>query len=429
MQTPVASVERPPSSVDSFELNRLNLGWLVKLRWASVVGQAMTILGVEFALDVPLPLAPLAAIVAVEIVINVACSEWHRRRIPVRERYLSWLIAIDLLLFTGLLYLTGGPSNPFSSLYLIHLSLAALAVGPRHTWALVALTLGCSAALFQGHVPLEMGGHDHAAMGHYGMHLKGMWVALGVSAAFIVYFLDRLKRALAERETQLRLARDRTARQERLAGLAALAAGAAHELASPLATIAVASKELERALSDTPAGEDAHLIRSEVGRCSEILSELALDAGQARGEPPTATRIGGLLTNLKRGFGDEPRIAIVIDDSLREREIFTHPRLLTRALKSVVGNALDAIDSAGSVRVEAELRDRRLCLRVTDDGAGMSPEVAARALDPFYSTKPPGQGMGLGLFVAATIAEQLGGELTLRSEPGRGTTVSVEIRT
>ena len=429
MQTPAASAVRPPASVDSIEVNRLNLGWLVKLRWASVIGQVATILGVEFAMGVPLPLAPLAAIVAVEVLTNVACSQWHRRRITVRERHLSWLIALDLLLFTGLLYLTGGPTNPFSSLYLVHLSLAALAVGQRHTWALVALTLACSAALFQGHVPLEMGGHDHAAMGHYGMHLKGMWVALGVAAAFIVYFLDRLKRALAEREGELRLARERTARQEHLAGLAALAAGAAHELASPLATIAVVAKELERALSETPAGEDARLIRSEVGRCSEILSELAVDAGQARGEPPTATRVGELLTNLKKTLGDDARISLAFEDGLGDREILTHPRLLSRALKSVVENALDAVGPSGSVQVDAELREGRLRLLVTDDGCGMSPEVAARALAPFYSTKQPGKGMGLGLFLAANIAEQLGGELTLRSEPGQGTTVSMEIGT
>ncbi|MCE7894360.1 MAG: sensor histidine kinase, partial [Sorangiineae bacterium PRO1] len=218
--------ERTPSS-ELAEVNRLNLSWLVWLRWASIAGQSATILGVHFAMAVPLPLAPLAAIVAVEVLTNVACALWLRRDPVVRERGIALLIALDLLLFTGLLYLTGGPTNPFSSLYLIHLALAALAVGARYTWALVGLTLACSAALFLGHVPLEMGGHDHAAMGHYGMHLKGMWVALGVSACFIVYFLDRLKRALVERELELRRARERTARQERLAGLAALAAGAA----------------------------------------------------------------------------------------------------------------------------------------------------------------------------------------------------------
>ena len=427
MHSRVASTDGPPAGVELVDVNRLNLGWLVKLRWASIGGQAATILGVEYAMGVPLPLAPLTAIVGVEVGTNLACAFWHRRRPAVRERHLALLIALDLMLFTGLLYLTGGPTNPFSSLYLVHLSLAALAVGPRFTWALVALTLACSAALFQGHVPLEMGGHDHAAMGHYGMHLKGMWVALGVAAVFIVYFLDRLKRALADREVELRRARERTARQERLAGLAALAAGAAHELASPLATIAVVAKELERSLAAAPAADDARLIRSEVTRCSDILAELAVDAGQARGDPPTSVRLGELIASVKRGLGDDARIVTQLDAALAAREIRTHVRLLTRALKSIVDNGLDAVGEGGQVRLEAQLLGDRLSLSVVDDGPGMSPEVLARALDPFFTTKPTGQGMGLGLFLAASVAEQLGGELQLRSELGSGTAVTLEI--
>lgn len=427
MRSLVESADGPPASIELVDVNRLNLGWLLKLRWASIVGQSATILGVEYVMGVQLPLGALAAIVGLEAVTNLACAVWHRRRPVVLERHLALLIGLDLALFTGLLYFTGGPTNPFSSLYLIHLSLAALAVGPRYTWTLVAVTLACSAALFQGHVPLAMGGHDHAAMGHYGMHLKGMWVALGVAAVFIVYFLDRLKRALADRESELRRARERTARQERLAGLAALAAGAAHELASPLATIAVVAKELERGLALQPAAEDARLIRSEVGRCSDILAELAVDAGQARGDPPTTIRLGALIAGVKHGLGDDPRIVSTTDDALAGREIRTHVRLLTRALKSVVDNGLHAVGERGQVRLGAEMVGGRLTLSVSDDGPGMTPEVAARALDPFFTTKPTGQGMGLGLFLAASVAEQLGGELRLRSEPGRGTTVTLEI--
>ena len=421
--------ERTPSS-ELAEVNRLNLSWLVWLRWASIAGQSATILGVHFAMAVPLPLAPLAAIVAVEVLTNVACALWLRRDPVVRERGIALLIALDLLLFTGLLYLTGGPTNPFSSLYLIHLALAALAVGARYTWALVGLTLACSAALFLGHVPLEMGGHDHAAMGHYGMHLKGMWVALGVSACFIVYFRDRLKRALVERELELRRARERTARQERLAGLAALAAGAAHELASPLATIAVVAKELERSLAQEPdarRSEDARLIRSEVGRCSDILAELAVDAGQARGEPPSRVGVRELVAALTKSVGDDPRVSVELAPEVAERQLELRTRLFTRALKSVLDNALDASGADGKVRLGCDYRQGRLSVEVSDDGPGMDPDVRARALDPFFSTKPEGQGMGLGLFLAASVAEQLGGELTLVSETGRGTRVTVEV--
>lgn len=403
------------------DVNRLNLGWLIWLRWASIAGQCATILGVQVTMDVPLPLAPLGGIVAVQVATNLACAAWHRKRPVVRERDLALLIALDLLLFTGLLYLTGGPTNPFSSLYLIHLALAAMAVGPRFTWALVGLTLACSAGLFFWHLPLKMAGHDHAAMGHYGMHLKGMWVALGVSAAFIVYFLDRLKRALARE-------RERTARQERLAGLAGLAAGAAHELASPLATIAVVAKELERSVAaDAERSADARLIRSEVERCSDILAELAVEAGQARAEPPSTLAVRELVATLTKSLGVGPRLVLELDDALASRQVTTQPRLLCRALKSVIDNALDASPASAEVRLRCAWRAGRLVLAVVDRGPGMTPEVRERALDPFFSTKPQGQGMGLGLFLAASVVEQLGGELTLASEPGQGTSVTIEV--
>jgi len=412
------------------DVNQLNLGWLVRLRWASVAGQACTILGVHFGMGVSLPLAPLAGIVAFEVLSNLALNRWQRRSPTVRESQLAAVISVDLVLFTGLLYLTGGPTNPFSSLYLIHLALAALVVSPRFTSALVGLTLLCSLGLFFAHMPLAMGGHDHAAMGHYGMHLKGMWVALGVASVFIVYFLDRVKRALRDRDLALELEKERRARQERLAGLAALAAGAAHELASPLATIAVVSKELERALSrasDAVHAEDAKLIRAEVERCSAILSELSAEAGQARAEPPLPMELEELVLASLASHVNDPRLEVRYAEGSRDATLTLRGRLLARALRSVVDNAFDAVTSAGKVVVECERGAGRLHVRVKDDGPGMPPEVRAHALDPFFTTKAPDKGMGLGLFLAVSIVEQLGGELSLHSEPGRGTSVEVEV--
>ncbi|MCC6215838.1 MAG: HAMP domain-containing histidine kinase [Polyangiaceae bacterium] len=408
----------------------VNLAWLVRLRWAAIAGQTSTVVAARFALDVPLPLVPVLSLIAVEAATNVGCAGWAARRPQVQERHLAAIIGVDLVIFTGLLYFTGGPTNPFSSLYLIHLALAAVAVGPRFTWALVALTLTCSAALFLDHVPLAMGEHDHAAMGHYGMHLKGMWVALGVAAACIVYFLGRLQRELVEREEELRRQRERGERHERLAGLAALAAGAAHELATPLATIAVVAKELERGVAADDGGrwaDDARLIRREVDRCSGILTELSVEAGLARAEPPEPIRVRELLAGVVRDTGDDPRVQVAVDASLGAAEVRTQARLLSRALRSVLDNALDASPEDRPVHLEATTRGGRLVVRIRDHGPGMAPEVRARALDPFFTTKPPGQGMGLGLFLAASIADQLGGALDLGTAPGAGTTVTLEV--
>lgn len=170
------------------------------------------------------------------------------------------------------------------------------------------------------------------------------------------------------------------------------------------------------------------MIRSEVTRCSDILAELAVDAGQARGNPPHV-RLGELIASVKRGLGDNAPIVTQLDAALAAREIRTHVRLLTRALKSIVDNGLDAVGEGGQVRLEAQLLGDRLSLSVVDDGPGMWPRGSGARSRPRSSpqTKPTGQGMGLGLFLAASVAEQLGGELQLRSELGSGTAVTLEI--
>jgi two-component system sensor histidine kinase RegB len=420
-------LKAPEIQAPETNLNRVNLLWLSRLRWASVVGESLTVLGVQLFMSVRLPLVALVSLIALQAVANVVVTGRLARQPRVSEAALALLMAFDLVVFTALLYFTGGPSNPFSSLYLIHIALATLVLPPRFTWALVGLSLLCSAALFGAHEPLVM---HHSAADHYAMHLQGMWVALGVSASFIVYFLDRLTRALADRESALTRARARAARNQQLAALATLAAGAAHELASPLSTIAVVSKELERGLGDADEHvADVRLIRSEVTRCNDILSELAVDAGQARGEPSEPCRVDELVSAAIAGLADAERVSLRSDPGAGEVSLRVPRRLFERALRSVVKNALMATSPGGSVTVSASRRADRVSISVEDDGAGMPEDVRQRAVEPFFTTRPSGQGMGLGLFLAASIVEQLGGELELTSEPGRGTTVTLELPT
>lgn len=411
------------------DVHRLNLLWLLRLRWASTLGQACTVLAVHFLVGITLPLAALFALVLLQAVTNGATALWLRGRPPVRGHTAAALIGFDILIFTGLLYLTGGPTNPFSSLYLIPLALAALVLSSRWTWSLVGLTLLCSAGLFAWHVPLPMGGHDHASMGHYGMHLKGMWVALGVAASFIVYFSSRVSRALSAREEALQAARERARRHQHLAALATLAAGAAHELASPLSTIAVVAKELERAMQGASDDQldDVRLIRSEVSRCNDILTELTVDAGQARGEVPAPVTPRELAELALDGLSGGERVHVEIDAAAEKSSANMPRRLLSRALRGVIENALDASAPAGRVDLHCSAHGGGWRLEVRDDGPGMTGDVALRATEPFFTTKPAGQGMGLGLFLTASIVDQLGGELELTSEPGHGTKLVMEL--
>jgi two-component system sensor histidine kinase RegB len=395
---------------------------LVRLRWGAILGQLTVMAVVDRLMGVALPWRSLSLVVAAELALNLACVGWLGRRRELRESHLASVVALDLLLFSILLHQTGGPANPFSFLYLVHIAIAALVLSPRFTWALVGLALACSAGLFLWHVPLpgdvHAGHHHHGADHGFDWHLRGMWVALGIAASLIVYFLHRVVAELHERESELLLVREQTARHERLASLATLAAGAAHELASP-----VASKELERGLA---RGQDAHscmadveLIRAQVDRCRQILDQMAADAGQPVGEAAREFSPRELLAQALSGMSGADRVDF--EAASAEPKLRGPSRALGQALRSLIKNALDASTGSSRVDVSASIESGCLRLEVRDRGPGMSPEIRERAIEPFFSTKPTGQGMGLGLFLARSVAEQVGGRLELESEPGRGT--------
>jgi len=415
---------------------RINLSWLLRLRWGAALGQLGIIWFAAQWLAVDIALAPLLTLVGVGVASNVACALWLRRASSVPDGLIAALMALDVLLLTGLFYFSGGASNPFTSIYLVNLALAAVVLPPLWTWALVVLSLVCFGGLFL--VPLDPAAHGahtgHAMMGGSGddlrLHLEGMWVAFALGASFIVSFVHRVARALAERERELGEAREATVRAERLASLATLAAGAAHELSTPLAVIAVATRELERSLAkasiDDETRSDVGLIREQVERCRDILLQMAADAGASTGEDFAPVSLERLVETALRGLDARGRIVV---DLPRDGgpDLVVPVRAVGQALRALVKNALEASGADGEVTVRATLDATRWCIAVGDRGEGMSPEVLARAAEPFFTTKAPGKGMGLGLFLTRDVVERVGGTLEIESQPGAGTTALVRL--
>jgi two-component system sensor histidine kinase RegB len=399
---------------------RANFAWLIQLRFCALAGQAVTIGVVALALGIDLPLVGLGAILAVELGGNLACVWRARRPAPIREGLVAGVMALDILYLTALLFLTGGPSNPFSVLYLVHIALGAVVLRPAWAWTVVGLSAGGFAALF---AVRDADAHTE----HMRLHLEGMWVAFALAAAFTVIFVTRVTHALAAREEELAQARDLTARHERVASLATLAAGAAHELATPLATIATAAKELVRgAENGEDALADAKLIREQVERCRTILRQMAADAGEEPGDASTPMAVRALVDASLDGLADAGRVRVVAERGDATARLPVHA--VTQSLRALVKNALDATAAAGgSISLRCRVVDARLHVEVEDAGPGMPPEVLARAGEPFFTTKPPGRGMGLGLFVTRSTIERLGGRLVLESTPGAGTRAHVDL--
>ena len=432
--------------------------WTIRLRFGAIAGQLVTIAGVHFVMGIALPLLPLLLLIAAALSVNVVCLLWLRGGRAVPAQLLPALMVLDVLHLTALLYFTGGPFNPFSFLYLVLIALSAVVMPPRFTWSLVALSVACSGVLFLRHEPLPMQHDAHAAhAGHavhpgalshaaqMNIHLYGMWVAFSVAASFIVYFLMRITRELSLRDAELQAARSRALQKEKLASLATLAAGAAHELATPLSTIAVIAKELERQLgpgqmSATPAAaiDDVRLIRTEVDRCRRVLDQMARDAGHSTGESMVAMPVRALLSAAQAGLSATPPVRVELGEAVAGLSCRVPPRALAQALHGLIKNAQEAtlealsnatagMDAAPGVELTARREADELVLSIRDAGTGMQAEVAARAGEPFFTTKAPGRGMGLGLFLCRAVLESLGGSLHLEPQPAGGTLARVRL--
>jgi two-component system sensor histidine kinase RegB len=410
------------------ERNWVNIQWLARLRWAEIAGQASTVLAGQFLLGGQLPISTLLAVIGVGLVSNLGLEMYFfgdRRRDasaarPVHEWQIALVMMLDIAILTGLLYLTGGPHNPFCFLYLVQIALAAVLVRALWTWMLAGLSFVSFGILLVAHRPLAISDDNR---------MIGMWVALLVASAFIVHFLLRITAALAERERELTEAHGLAARQERLASLATMAAGAAHELSTPLGTVALAAKELERALTKADSAElagDARLIREQVGRCRAILEQMAQGAGTV-GESLAPCTVGQLVDEALVGIRPSPSVLRELADDVARSSLRLPPRAVSQALRSIVTNAQDASPSSTGVVLSVRRAGDRLAIAVRDRGAGMPADVMARIGEPFFTTKAPGRGMGLGLFLARAVIEGVGGTLEIDSVTGEGTEVRIAL--
>lgn len=401
-----------------------SLRTLVTLRWLALAGQATTITAVVILWQAPLPLVPMSALLLVLAASNFLLARWQDLD---HARLTGAVLFLDVALLTGLLALSGGPSNPFSVLYLVHVMLAAIVTTKRWTWTVIATSSAGYAMLFVLHHPLppELGGHAHP-MGSesYSAHLQGMWLAYTISAVAIGTFGARLSAAL-------RRERDEKEHTSRLLSLAALAAGAAHEIGNPLGTIRIAVGEIETALHSQAGSEellaDVKLINEEVTRAKVVLDHMASAAGELKGEALLALDPKQVLRKAAC-LADPERTRVRLEFASGLPHVRWPPEATSQAFSQLIRNALQASAANQMVRVGVWMTDNGIAVEVKDEGLGMDTQVLERVAEPFFTTRP-GKGMGLGVFIAQTLIERMGGEMKLASKPGQGTTVSVWLPT
>lgn len=407
--------------------HRLRLNTLIRLRWLAIVGQSITVVVVAYVLEFPLPVSLCFALIASSAWLNLFLAFRYPATHRLRPIAAFGILTFDSLQLAGLLYITGGLSNPFSLLMTVPVVISATSLPLRLTAVLAGLVIAMVSLLAFFHLPLPW--YKGIVLAMPFIYTAGIWIAVSCSIAFTAIYAFRvaeearlLANALAATELVLQ-------REQHLSALDGLAAAAAHELGTPLATITLVAKEMERALGKDPKfGEDVTLLRSQSERCREILKRLT--SLSSEGEEHLArlplTSLVEEVTAPHRDFG----IAIKLDPGERigpEPVGHRNPGVIY-GLGNLVENAVDFARSR--VTIHWSWDDEEVTFSIMDDGPGFPHDIIDRIGEPYMSTRQgaePGGGLGLGLFIAKTLLERSGAEISFTNSSGPGEGAVVEI--
>jgi len=407
----------------------LQLLWLARIRWSAIIALLIIFCGADYLLGLDLSWLVIVGALSLSALSNVilmlsACSNPRESSaVP------GVALLIDVLVLSTLLYISGGYSNPFSMMFLVYVTLASFFLSSGWAWGIFSISLVAFSTLFFLHIPAhQFGGHSHHGVsGGLSLHLQGMLLAFAVIGFITAWFVTRMSRELSAQSEQIADLRESQIEKDKLLALATLTAGAAHELATPIATLSLIGEDLGEAFATDPRWqEDMGVLRAELNRCGEILNRMRGASPDLRGELPTDFSIAAVVERLRSEFPDGGVVTFECPTGESDT-IRSFREGLVSALHALLRNAVQACASAGHVVCKAIVDEASVSFEVLDSGSGMSEEVRRRAGEPFFTSKEPGEGMGLGLYVTKLFALRVGGELRISSEVGRGSCVSLRI--
>ncbi len=402
-----------------------NLQRLFLLRNIALVAQCLTFALVHWVLEMQLPWTEMVAVAALLAALNLATWVRLRRNWPVSSIEFFAQLLVDVFALSALLYFSGGSTNPFISLYLLPLTIAAAALPWIYTWAMAAITISCYTLLLFYYVPLP---HDHSEhTSEFNLHVSGMWLAFVLSTVLIAWFVVKMGISIRERDKDLAQAREQALRNEQIIALGTLAAGAAHELGTPLATMAVVTGELQKEYPENSEFQnDVRILRDQITHCKRTLTQLLADVGQARAEDGSGQAADHFLQQVLDKW---QLMRPMVKFSYRSSGVQPAPQilgahLLSQSLLNLLNNAADA--SLDRVEIESSWDQQELLLEILDYGKGLSEEAVQRAGQAFFTSKP-GQGFGIGLFLANANIERFGGSVSLTNRAGGGARTQVRL--
>ena len=395
--------------------NNQNLFLLIQLRWLAVIGQVLTILIVATWLDITLPLLEMGGVLLFLIGLNLLSMLQRLREAAVTNTELFLELLLDVAALTVQLYLSGGASNPFISLYLLQVGLGAVLLERWSAWTLVGLAGACFVWLTTSFRPLMLPHHQQDEL--FRLHISGMFVCFVLAAGLLVLFITRINRNLRARDSNLAALRQKSAEEDHIVRMGLLASGAAHELGTPLATISVILNDWRRMplfRADADLTEEITEMQSQLDRCKAIVSGILMSSGEARGEGTLRTTVGDFFDELVAEWKtSRSPAALDYEAAPGTDEVIISDLALKQVLFNIFDNALEA--SPAWVGISVLRHAEMIVVEVRDRGTGFTKEMLAALGTPYRSSKNR-PGGGLGLFLVVNVARKLGGTVVAQND-------------
>ncbi|OUS16973.1 hypothetical protein A9Q88_05855 [Gammaproteobacteria bacterium 50_400_T64] len=400
---------------------RQNLRRLANIRYIALGGQILALYYFTLIYPLGLPIGIISALVVAFAIVNVLTqwrSHWSK---TISEKEFAAHLLVDISALTVLLYFSGGATNPFISYYLVPISIAAISLPMAMTWAVTGLSVLAYSLLLVYYQPFTQLTSHHGNTG-FNLHIIGMWINFALSAGLITYFVVRMAAALRTQEAELSAQKEEQMQDEQLLAIATLAAGAAHELGTPLNTMKLLIDNLAEEVTDPEQQQDVATLNQQIARCRKTLQSLVNAASIIEeGSSPTPVKdyVDNLLDNWMLIRPDvKPEINIASDNPTINACF--HP-VIQQSLLNLLNNAAEA--SPEQIAITIHWDETSLYIDIRDHGPGLSPEQIEKMGKPIPSNKPGG--LGLGLFLTHSSLNRHGGRVSLLNADGGGLLTAV----
>lgn len=424
----MSNERHPETDADAviFASGGMRLQTLVYIRWLAVLGQAFTVVIVQFGFGYHLPMVPVIALIGASALLNLLVSLSRKSTARLPDRGAILYLFYDILQLTGLLYFTGGLTNPFSVLFLVPVTISATNLSRRGTVFLGLITFTAISALAVFYEPLPL---PEGSLRLSEIYILTIWAALVLGSLFLSGYAWLIAADARKMSDALTVARFELAREQQLSAVGGIAAAAAHELGTPLNTILLVSEELAQELpAGSPAAEDAGLLHDQAKKCAEVLAQLSRRPDTKRFLQDSAHHnylaldsIFELIAQQYSDAGTEVAIQSHGDAATKPR-LYLNPELRF-ALGNLISNAVEF--AAHQVSIDLYWNDKLVRAEIRDDGPGFSEEILGRLGEPYMTTRRGKGGMGLGVFIADMMIKRSGGELTFGNRKTGGAIVEI----